>query len=125
VATGTGIVERYLDAIAAQDWHTLASCVAAEVERRGPYGEVCKGRDEYVKLLCEVMPALAGYEMKVRRVLYTADRRQAVAELSETVDTERGRLLTPEALVFDIDREGLIAAVSIYLRQGLKAPDGA
>ncbi len=115
MAAREGVVEEYLSAIAEHDWPSVASCVAAGVERIGPYGERCTGREDYVALLSEVVPALRRYKMDVQRVLYTADRRQAVAELSETVEVDGELLLTPEALVFDMDDDGLISRVAIYL----------
>ena len=46
-----GIVERYLTAVAGQDWETLAACVAPDVRRVGPFGDVYEGREEYVAYL--------------------------------------------------------------------------
>jgi hypothetical protein len=40
-----------------------------------------------------------------------------VSELSETVELDGTAVVTPEALVFDLDDEGLIAHIAVYLRR--------
>jgi uncharacterized protein (TIGR02246 family) len=114
-AGGTPIVEAYLAAVAAQDWAAFAACLAPDVERIGPYGDNYRGRDEYVAFLRDLMPKLPGYRMDVDRVAYLPGGRLAVAELSETVEVDGKPLRTPEALVFDLDGDGRVARVAIYL----------
>jgi len=111
------IVERYLSSIAAHDWDALGACVTDDVVRVGPYGDTYRGRDDYVAFLAELMPTLAGYEMHVHRVAYSADRRVAMAELSETVDLDGEPVVTPESLVFDLSDDGQIARIRIYIQR--------
>ncbi|MDE3087533.1 MAG: nuclear transport factor 2 family protein [Acidobacteriota bacterium] len=111
----TGIVERYLEAVVGHDWEALTSCLAEDVVRVGPFGDAYTPRDPYVAFLAGLMPGLPGYSMRVDRVTYAGNR--AFAELSETVEVDGAPLETPEALVFDLDDEGLIARIGIYIQR--------
>jgi hypothetical protein len=111
-----GVVERFLDRMVAHDWDGMAACVTDDVERTGPFCDVYRGKAEYVAFISKLMPSLAGYAMKVDRVVYTG--RVAVAELTESVDGTD----TPEALVFDLDDDDRIARISIYIRRPEFAP---
>ena len=85
--------------------------------RIGPYGDTYTGRPAYVAFLRDLMPTLPGYAMDVARVVYV-DGSLGLAELSETVAVDGGPLVTPESLVFDLDGDGLIRHVAIYIQQG-------
>lgn len=112
-----GVVERYLRAVAGQDWDQLGALVADDVTRVGPFGDVYEGRGPYLRFLRKTMPSLAGYRMDVARVLEVADGRTLVAELSETVEIDGKLLVTPECLVFELDPAGLIRHISIYIQR--------
>ncbi|HUF85471.1 MAG TPA: nuclear transport factor 2 family protein, partial [Acidimicrobiia bacterium] len=101
------VVERYLDAITSHDWDALRACVADDVVRVGPYMDRYEGREAYVAFIADTMPGLQGYEMRVDRVTYASDA-LAYAELSETVEIDGKPVRTPEALVFELDRDGRI-----------------
>jgi ketosteroid isomerase-like protein len=102
-----GVVERYLDAITGHDWDALAACLTDDgFTRIGPWGDEYTDKAEYVAFIADLMPKLPGYEMRVDRVTYAADRRLAVAELTETVEVDGRPHPTPEALVFDLDGTG-------------------
>ena len=107
-------VDRYLVALGAQDWPALARCLAADVERIGPYGDVFVERDAYVAFLQRTVSALPGYELRVDRLVTTAD--VVTAELSETIDTADGRRRTHEAVVFDVAGD-VIHRIAVYLRK--------
>ena len=109
------VVERYLDRLLAHDWDGMAACLTPDVVRVGPFGDTYTPRDRYVAFLAELMPQLPNYSMKVTRVTY--GKGVAVAELSETLDVDGAPLETPEALVFDIDHEGRIAHIAIYIQR--------
>ena len=111
----TDVVERYLAAVVGHDWPALGECVADEVVRVGPYGDRYEGREAYVAFLAGTMPRLPGYEMQIDRVTYLGDRR-ALAELSETVEMDGNAVRTPEALVFDLDADGRITHIEIYIQ---------
>ena len=61
------------------------------------------------------MPRLPGYEMRVDRVTYSADRRTATVELSETVEVDGRPHKTPEALVFDLDGDQ-IRRIQVFIQ---------
>lgn len=110
-------IDRYLGALAAQDWSVLAACLAEDVERIGPYGDVYHGRAAYAAFLERTLAGLSGYVLAVERVI--AAGRVVVVELSETVDVPDGRRRTNEAVVFDVDADGLIRRVAVYLRKAV------
>jgi ketosteroid isomerase-like protein len=109
------VVERYLDAITAHDWDGLRDCVAHDVVRIGPYGDRYEGREAYVAFIADTMPKLRGYRMRVDRVTYTSDT-LAFAELSETVELDGEPVRTPEALVFELDADGRIAHIEVFIQ---------
>ncbi len=112
-----GTVERYLRAVAEQDWTTFAATITDDVVRIGPFGDVYTGRDDYVQFLSTLMPNLPGYAMDVARVSYLDDGSRAMVELSETVELDGSPLVTPEALLFDLTPEGLVERVEIFTRR--------
>jgi ketosteroid isomerase-like protein len=117
---GRAVVERYLAALAARDWPALAACLAPDVERIGPYGDVYCGREPYAAFLRETVSGLTGYALRVERLI--AAGASVVAELHETVDTPAGRRRTHEAVVFDVEG-GAIRRVAVYLRKAVVLAD--
>jgi ketosteroid isomerase-like protein len=109
------IIERYLDAIASHDWDVVDECIADDIVRVGPYGDRFAGRDDYMAFIADLMPKLKGYLMEVRRVTYTSDV-LAYAELTETVNLDGKPLRTPEALVFELNGDGRIGRVDIFIQ---------
>ena len=76
-------LELYFEAMRTHDWDKLASCLADDVHRTGPYLDVVHGKQAYVDFLSSVLPSLQDDELKVSRVR-TFDGRSALVELSET-----------------------------------------
>jgi hypothetical protein len=109
-------LERYLQALGAQDWARLAGCVAPDLERTGPFLDVIHGRQAYVDFLADVVPGLENYELKVSRIRALADG-SALVELSEIMDLDGVRSEHPEVLLFEFDAEGLIRRIDIYIKQ--------
>jgi hypothetical protein len=112
-----GVVERYLAAVAGQDWEVLAASVTDDIVRIGPFGDVYIGRNAYVEFLSALMPTLPGYSMDVARVTYVDNRARAVVELSETVEIDGSPLVTPEVLLFDLTPDGRVGRVEIFTRR--------
>ena len=114
------VAVRYLRALSRQDWDEVTSCLAPEVHGRGPFGDDFTGVTTYVAYLRRTMPSLPGYRMEIDEVTPLGDQRIMV-ELRETVDLEGTPLVTHERLVFDVDPDGLVAEIRVYIRQ---APTG-
>jgi ketosteroid isomerase-like protein len=116
-------VQRYLDAMAAGEWATLAATLAPDVERFGPYGDNFHGRAPYAEFLENIISSLSGYELVVVDMIVGGSR--VAVELNETVDDAGARLHTDETVVFDVTG-GLIARVAVYLRASeRREPDSA
>jgi ketosteroid isomerase-like protein len=111
----TGVVERYLRAVADHDWSTLSDCLAEDVVRIGPFGDTYTPKAPYVAFLEELMPSLEGYSMDVERIVDAGP--VILAELTETVEMAGKVYVTPEALVFDLDADGRIAKVDIFIKR--------
>jgi ketosteroid isomerase-like protein len=109
------IVVRYLERMVAHDWDAMAGCLAEDVVRVGPFGDTYTPRDPYVAFLSELMPSLPGYSMRIGRVLSSG--RSVVVELTEVVEIGGSPLETPEVLVFDLDMDGRITHIAIYIQR--------
>ena len=107
-------VERYLAAVVAFDWHTLRACVTDDVVRIGPFGDRYTGRDAYAGFLTGLMPTLVDYSMDVHRVGDAG--RVVTAELTETMTWDGERVVTHEALVFDVTADDRIRRITIYIQ---------
>ena len=116
----TGVVERYLAGLVAHDWAATEACLAADVVRVGPFGDTYTPRSAYLDFLRHLMPKLPGYSMEVHRVV--GDGLVVVAELTETVEVDGVPFVTPESLVFDLDDEGRIARVAVYIQRHGEPP---
>lgn len=103
------------------DWDAMAACVAPDVVRVGPYRDVKQGRDDYRDFLAETIAALEGYGLDVQRIW--TDGSRAVAQLSETLVVDGRRRRTDEAIVCDLDADGLICRVEVYLQRGYFVDD--
>jgi hypothetical protein len=110
------IVERYLATMVAHDFDAMAGCLATDVVRVGPFGDTYTPRGPYVEMLAQLMPSLPGYSMRIDRVVELEKGRLVLVELTETVEMNGAPLATPEALVFELNPEGLIAHISIYIQ---------
>lgn len=111
------LVTRYLERIVAHDWDAMSECLSEDVVRTGPFGDTYGGKRAYVEFLSGLMPSLEGYSMRVDRIVADVGGAVAVAELTETVELGGVAVDTPEALVFDLDEDGLIARISIYIQR--------
>jgi ketosteroid isomerase-like protein len=110
------IVETYLEKMVAHDFDAMAACLAENVVRVGPFGDTYTPRGPYVAMLSELMPSLPGYSMRIDRVVEIEKHQVVLVELTEFVEVNGEPLETPEALVFDLDKDGLIAHISIYIQ---------
>lgn len=109
-------LDRYFDALRGQDWPALADCLAADVDRVGPYLDRVTGRAAYVAFLSRVIPTLENYSLSVTRV-HEVEARSVWVELTERLDVGGVSTEFPEALFFGFDDEGRIEKVSVYIKQ--------
>ena len=111
----SGVVARYLKAVVDHDWIGLAACMTDDVVRVGPFGDTYTPKGPYIAFLEQLMPSLEGYSMEVERI--TKAGSIVVAELTETLEMGGTVHVTPEALVFDLDPDGLIQRVNIFIKR--------
>lgn len=114
MATATGIVERYLDALTRHDWSTFTDCLADDFTRVGPYGDTYSSKSEYVAFIADLLPKLPGYAMEIKRVTYGDG--VAFAELIETVTVDGAPLRTPEVIVLTIDGDDHVARIEVFIQ---------
>ena len=112
----SSIAVRYLQALSHQDWDEVTRCLARDVIRHGPFGDDFKGVTKYISFLQRTMPSLPGYQMDIDKVTALVDQRIMV-ELRETIELDDCPLVTYECLVFEVDSEGLLGEIFIYIRQ--------
>lgn len=124
--TPSELVGRYLDRLVAHDWPAVSDCLADDVVRAGPFGDVYEGREPYLAFLSGLMPTLPGYGMQLHRVRpvgTTADpdgtggSATVLVELTETVAMDGVPLETAEALVFEVDADLRITGIAVYIQR--------
>jgi limonene-1,2-epoxide hydrolase len=112
-----GTVERYLACLAVHDWDGLATTIADDdLIREGPYCDVVKGKQPYLKFLRGVFASLQGYRLEVQRISHASDR-LCYVELTETFDIDDVPTEYPECLVFERNSGGLINRISVFIKQ--------
>ena len=116
------VVEDFLERYNSQDWDALAQCFSRTgFHRVGPYGDTIDDSAEYVSFLSRVVPTLGEtYQLELVRVIY-ADR-AATAELIEHFEVDGELRKTPEVIVYDLDADGLIASMHLYVQRHNDVP---
>ncbi|HTX96770.1 MAG TPA: nuclear transport factor 2 family protein [Mycobacterium sp.] len=116
-APGTGVVERYLECLAAHDWDGLATTIADEgLTREGPFCDVVEGKQHYVAYLRKVLTNLRGHRVEVQRISHV-NARLSYVELTEAFEIDGILKQWPECIVFEQRRDGLISRVSVFFKQ--------
>jgi hypothetical protein len=114
---GGGVVERYLQCLAAHDWDGLATTIADEgLTREGPFCDVVEGKQHYVAYLRKVLTNLDGHRLEVQRVSHVDDRLSYV-ELTEAFEIDGAPAAWPECILFEQGDGGLISRVSVFFKQ--------
>ncbi|HET7074873.1 MAG TPA: nuclear transport factor 2 family protein [Mycobacterium sp.] len=124
---GAGVVERYLECLAAHDWDGLATTIADEgLIREGPFCDVVEGKQHYVAYLRKVLTNLEGHRLEVQRVSHV-DSRVSYVELTEAFEIDGVAATWPECILFELGDDGLICHVSVFFKQrgADRAADGA
>jgi hypothetical protein len=107
-----GGVERFFEDLSARDWESLRGDLAPEVERIGPFGDRVAGRDRYLAMLEESVPA--DYRNDVHRVAYAEDGRTAFARVTEHLGYPDRTLHLEEAYAFGLDEVGLVSRIEVF-----------
>jgi hypothetical protein len=108
----SGGVERFFEHLSARDWESLRGELAPEVERIGPFGDRVAGRDRYLAMLEESVPA--DYRNDVHRVTYADDGRTAFARVTEHLGYPDRTLHLEEAYAFGFDEVGLVSRIEVF-----------
>lgn len=111
-----GMVERYLECLAAHDWDGLADTIADEgLTREGPFCDRVDGKAHYVAYLRKVCTTLKGHRLEVERISQV-NARLSFAELTETFEIDGTPAQWPECILFEQDDDGLISRVSVFFK---------
>ena len=112
-----GVVEQYLEFLAAHDWDGLAATISdAGLIREGPFCDVVEGKEHYVAYLRKVCTTLKGHRLDVTRVSHV-DSRVSFVELTESFEIDGTPGEWPECLLFEQSDDGLISHVSVFFKQ--------
>jgi hypothetical protein len=122
-----GAVEDYISSYGAHQWEQLRTVFDhSDFKRTGPYLDVFTDVDKYVDFLEEVVPTMgADYELQVERIVYAPGEKVAFGQLIEHLELDGVMTDIPETIIFDLNDDGLIRRMSLYLKQpGGLAPVG-
>jgi len=111
-------VERFLQRYDGRDFDGLSACFSAtDFHRTGPYGDTIDSAAAYVAFLRDVVPTLgASYRLVTTRV-FAGEGGAAVAELVEEYEVDGELRRTPEVIVFDLDADGRITRMRLYVQR--------
>ncbi len=113
----SGVVERYLECLAAHDWDGLAATIVDEgLVREGPFCEVVEGKAPYVAYLRKILTSMHGHRLEVQRVSHV-NARLSFVELTESFVLGGASEQWPECIVFERGDDGLISRVSVFFKQ--------
>ncbi len=85
------VIVRFWRGIDEHDWDLLASTLADNFERHGMFGteaDTCRGKANYLRFVSGVIGRMEHHSLKARKIFFSADGRQAMAECTETIRTE-------------------------------------
>ncbi len=122
-----GVVEDFVRCYVERDWERLASCFNDhDFERIGPYVDVISSAKEYLDFLRRVVPTMGDdYALEADRIVYLPEQKVAFAQLLEHLRVDGQMTDIPEAIIFDLDDNGRIRRMQLYLEQpGGVAPVG-
>ncbi|WP_260743083.1 nuclear transport factor 2 family protein [Mycobacterium sp. SMC-2] len=112
-----GVVERYLECLAAHDWDGLAATIADDgLIREGPFCDVVEGKQHYVAYLRKVLTNLDGHRLDVQRVS-RVNARLSYVELAEAFEIDGVTKRWPECILFECGDDGRISHVSVFFKQ--------
>jgi hypothetical protein len=110
-------VEDYLSALSDRSWERLGAALADDgLVRSGPFVDVIKGKHAYVEFLRQVCSPFDAYRIDVHRLSRSGDR-IVFAEIDEVIDWNGAVNSYPEVLLFELDEQGLIRYVSVFMKR--------
>jgi limonene-1,2-epoxide hydrolase len=117
VSQGMSAVEDYLKALSEREWGRLPEVFVEEgLVRSGPFADVIYGTDAYVSFLREVCSPFESYGLDVHRISRSGDR-IVFAEIDEVIGRNGATDSFPEVLLFELDEEGKIRYVSVFMKR--------
>jgi hypothetical protein len=114
-----GSVEDYVEFYGSHQWDKLRGVFdTGDFKRTGPYMDVFTDVNAYVDFLEGVVPTMgAEYELQVERIVYAPDHKVAFGQFIEHLEVDGTMKDIPETIVFDLNDEGRIRRMSLYLKQ--------
>jgi hypothetical protein len=112
-------VAEYYEAVHEHDWVKLASTLAEDVVRIGILSDyeddISRGKQPYLTFASTVIESFEYHTMEINRIFYSADRRLACAETTETIQVPAGERLTLHCLkTIELDDDELIVRIDQF-----------
>jgi hypothetical protein len=86
--------------------------------KRTGYNDLFTDVDKYVDFLEEIVPTMgADYALETERIVYAPGEKVAFGQFIEHLEVKGVMTDIPETIVFDLNDEGLIRRMSLYLKQ--------
>jgi hypothetical protein len=112
-----GAVEDYLQALSDREWGRLPGVFSAEgLVRSGPFCDTVYGAEAYVDFLTDVCSPFESYRLDTHRISRSGDR-IVFAEIDEVIGRDGRVDAFPEVLLFELDEEGRIRYVSVFMKR--------
>ena len=113
-----GAAEDYISYYGAREWQQMRTVFDHSDFKRTGYNDVFTDPDEYVDFLEEIVPTMgADYELKIERIVYAPGEKVAFGQFIEHLELKGSMTDLPETIIFDLNDEGLIRRMSLYLKQ--------
>ena len=124
--TSMDAVKDFWIAVDTHDWDLLASAIADDFVRIGMNGDeadTCRGKTNYLQFVSSVVGKMTYHDLKTKRIFYSEDRRQAIAETVETIlPPDGGKFVMDFVNVHELNEEGLITKLDIYWKTQKELP---
>jgi ketosteroid isomerase-like protein len=120
-------VETFLGCSQSRDWARAESVLHESIVRTGIDGSVTSGRSEYLGFLVGVLDDVRDYRADVARMVASGDGAVVLVQIHEELTEADGtHLEVTEAMVFDVDDDGLITSLTVYAKSdgAAAAPPG-
>jgi hypothetical protein len=121
-----GAIEDYINYYGTHRWQQLRTVFDHSDFKRTGYNDLFTDADEYVDFLEQVAPTMgADHELQIGRIVYAPGEKVAFGQFIEHLELKGVMTDIPETIIFDLNDEGLIRRMSLYVEQpGGLAPVG-